>query len=89
MRDQRPVTDRVLELLPADGSRMSRRALEDELRRLQIRGGQSALTTLCVEQRAAAETLCGHPFVRRVIPGVSPPVSRPSYAQRPLTRKAA
>lgn len=89
MRDKRPVTDVVLELLPLDGSRVLHLALEETIRHERIKGGLAALMQLCGDGRAVVETDGGHSFARRVLADVHRPVRRPVHLRRARTQVAA
>lgn len=85
-----PLHEQLLALLPSDGRRQPFGALADDARRLLgLRRGQamSALVELCAVQKAVVDTIDGHSWARRVIPGVAPVVPRPERTRWPRPRR--
>lgn len=76
----RPLPERVLELLPIDGSPLLYRELLDRARAARLSSAEvgAALVTLCAAREAVSKFIMGWLFVRRLQAGEDTAVPRPA-----------
>lgn len=76
----KPIADRLLELLPEDGTPIYVGELAQRAKSLSLDAANAyaQLMRLCSAQRAFSAMRDGHQFVRRRLPGEEPLVARPN-----------